>query len=222
MERRLASLGVRRAHRTSRGVLHRLSRNGAVSLRRWRDGTCCIRASGIRGRSNRAVLTSRRHPSAAFVCFLENHDQVRQHRNRSPSAPVRRSGEVARAVDAASARACRAASVPGTGGGRRAAVYLLRRPSGAALRSRAQRPPGVSVAVPLARFIGGTRAASRSERRSDVQRLSPRLAGDGSRTRSSSSVWRFARHCDRRMPCSRSSGRPASPSIVRPRRQTSC
>ena len=57
-----------------------------------------------------------RHPHAAFACFLENHDQVANTGTGQPVASVRRSREVAGAVDAALAGSRRAAAVPGAGG----------------------------------------------------------------------------------------------------------
>ena len=128
-----------------------------------------------------------------------------QHRDRPPPASVRRSSEVAGAVDTASAWAVRAAAVPGTGGGRRAAIYLLCRPSGAACPNSCKEADSSFCPSSHPHSPEITRAASCSERRRMFKacRLDWR---DTALAAKHGAVCRSRSPCARRMQSSRASG----------------
>ena len=129
---------------------------------------------------------ARKHPHAAFVCFLENHDQVANTGTGTPPASVRRSRQMARALDAAAARAGRSVAVSGPGRGGRAAVHVLRRSPAAAFRRRANRAARVSVAVPLAVVSRDARSSFPTpgdERSFDACRLDWRTTAAGTAKR---------------------------------------
>ena len=91
VERRLPSQRRRGADRAARGVLLATIAARRRSSSRPRSTATCSRDSATRGRSSRAARRTDGLPPAAFVNFIENHDQVansgdgsRLHRAASP------------------------------------------------------------------------------------------------------------------------------------------
>ena len=148
VERRLPSQRAGRAHRSPRGLLHRLRRHARRSSSRPPSGATSIRASATPGSGSAGARRPCGIESSRFVAYLQNHDQVANSASGLRLHALTSPGRAARHDRAAAARPVDAAAVSGPGVRVVRAVPLLRRSRRRAGAGRAPGPRGVPGAVP--------------------------------------------------------------------------
>ena len=171
------------ADRAQRGVLHATTAARRRSSSRRRSTATSTRGSGTRWQEKRRGTPALDLPPAAFVTFLQNHDQVANsaagERVHQLTSPGRLPGD----DGAAAARPGHADAVPGAGVRGRRARSLLRRPRAGAGASWSKRGREEflaqfrSLADPAMRATAG-----RPRRPGDVRAVQARLGASGSGT----------------------------------------
>ncbi len=176
VERRLPPQRPGRPDRPQRGVLHRLPRGSRRSSSRRRSTATSTRGSGTPGSGSRAARPPAALRRAAFVDFLENHDQVANSGRGPARAPADEPRALSRADGADAARPGHADAVPGAGVRGVKPVPVLRRPRAASWPAPIREGrAGFLAQFPVPRRPGDAAAPRRPGRGRDLRAVPARL-----------------------------------------------